>query len=266
MAIAIDRSGEGPALALLHGVGTNRAIWHRAAPLLAASHTVLAPDLPGFGDSSPTGPGFELTAVADVLAEALAEQAGGPFDLVGHSLGGAIALVLADRHPRRVRRLVLSAPAGFTPRSRPVAEAAGALARAVVAARRVIGTPLAGSPLARRTLLAGAIHDASRLGADDARLMLGASRGASRFGAAVREVAGTDLRTELARLPAPVGAIWGERDAIIPPRTVDVLRECAGELPVETIPGAGHVSQIERPREFAAALERLLEQLSAITD
>ena len=87
--IAVDASGTGEPFVLLHGLGASRRLWHRAAPLLVASgRRVLAPDLPGFGDSPPAGPGFEFAAVTDALARALRRRARGPFDLLGSSLGG----------------------------------------------------------------------------------------------------------------------------------------------------------------------------------
>src|SRR5262245_258975 len=126
--LSTDIAGSGEPLALVHGLGTNRAIWKGVIPMLAPSRRVLAPDLPGFGDSPPDGEGFGLDRAADALGESLDELVTGPFDLAGHSLGGAVALTLAVRHPELVRRLVLCAPAGFRPRSPRVA---GALSAAV---------------------------------------------------------------------------------------------------------------------------------------
>ena len=107
--VAIETLGEGPPLVLVHGVGTCRVVWRRVMPLLATDRLVAAPDLPGFGASPAAGPGFDLDRVADVLAEALAAEVPAPFDLLGNSLGGAVALTLAARHPQLVRRLVLAA-------------------------------------------------------------------------------------------------------------------------------------------------------------
>src|ERR671914_315797 len=81
--IAIDVSGAGPPLVLVHGVGTNRGVWRRVTPLLTAGRLVVAPDLPGFGHSPPVGRGFALAPVADALAQALAAALAKPFDLLG---------------------------------------------------------------------------------------------------------------------------------------------------------------------------------------
>jgi pimeloyl-ACP methyl ester carboxylesterase len=259
--IAIDQTGDGPPLVLLHGVGTSRVIWRRVTPRLARQRLVVAPDLPGFGGSSAAGPGFDLDVATDALAGPLSERAGGPFDLVGNSLGGAVALNLAARHPRLVRRLVLAAPAGFSPWPRPLAFAARAYAGPAVRVRRVLGTPLVGSPIARRALLWGTIAAPARLSTSDARMMLAASRGASRVGDAVGAALRADLSGLLVGIEAPLGLIWGRRDRIIPISTLDTIRAVRPDAAVETLPDAGHVPQLERPGEFVAALCRILRRL-----
>jgi pimeloyl-ACP methyl ester carboxylesterase len=259
--IAIDEAGTGTPLVLLHGVGANRAVWRAVTPLLADGHRVLAPDLPGFGASSAVTAGFDLQTAAEALAGPLAERAGAPFDLVGNSLGGAVALYLAVMHREWVRHLVLVAPAGFSPRPWPVAYAAGAVIGPGLRLRRALGVPIAGSATARRALLWGAIADPERLGPDEARTMLRASQGSTRMGQALVAVLRGDLRGPLSRLAVPLGLLWGERDRVVPLATLDAIRALRPEAVVETIPGAAHVPQVERPAEFAAALTRVLARL-----
>jgi pimeloyl-ACP methyl ester carboxylesterase len=260
--IAIDETGAGEPLVLLHGVGANRAVWRRVTPALAEDRLVLAPDLPGFGESSPAGEGFELETAAAALAGPLAERAGGPFDLLGNSLGGAVALQLALERPDLVRRLILAAPAGFSPRSWPVSAAAGVLADPAIAVRRIVGARIAGSASARRALLWGAIAEPQRLSSEDARTMLRASRDSKRVGAAVATVLRADLRSRLARVEAPVGVIWGWRDGVIPISTLRQIRAARPDVVVVTIPRAAHVPQVEHPAEFVAAVRRLLARLT----
>jgi pimeloyl-ACP methyl ester carboxylesterase len=261
VALALDRDGSGDPLVLLHGVGTNRIIWRRALPYLTAQRMVIALDLPGFGDSPPIGPGFDLGPVGAAVATAALQSAGGPFDLLGHSLGGAVAVRLAADRPDLVRRLLLSAPAGFAPKHPLLAGAAGAVAPRFLGLRRAVASPLASVPLARRVALAGAVADGSRLDPAAARTMLGASRGATRIGQAIETVARADLRDDLAALAVPIGLIWGERDRVVPIGTVAAIERAAGPLPMARIPDAGHVTQLERPLQFAAAVDSLLERL-----
>ena len=260
--IAIDQTGRGRPLVLLHGVGASREVWRHVTPALAEDRRVIAPDLPGFGESTPAARGFELDAVAAALADVLAERTREPFDLLGNSLGGAVAVALAFERPDLVRRLVLAAPAGFASRPPPIAAAAGALADRAVATRRIIGAPAARSATARRALLWGAIAEPQRLPADDVRMMVRASRGSTRIGPAVAAVLRADLRPQLARVEAPLGLIWGWRDRIVPITTLRTIRAVRPDAVVSTIPRAAHVPQVERPREFVIAVRSVLDRLS----
>jgi pimeloyl-ACP methyl ester carboxylesterase len=173
--LAIRETGTGDALVLVHGAGTSAAIWRRTMPLLADDRRGVAPDLPGYGGSAAAGPGFALDEVTDRLAAGL-DDAGvpAPYDLVGHSMGGAIAILLAARHPERVRRLVLVAPAGLAALPRVAAGVLGAVAAPFAIARRTLATPLAGSALVRRLALAGVARDGARVPAEHARALAAA--------------------------------------------------------------------------------------------
>src|ERR1035441_9740051 len=91
------------------------------------------------------------------VASAASEHVTEPFDLVGNSLGGAVALILALQRPELVHRLVLVAPAGFSPRPRLVADALGRLSDPMIVFRRLLGNPLTSSGIGRRLLLSGTI-------------------------------------------------------------------------------------------------------------
>ena len=261
--IAIDATGEGDPLVLLHGLGANRGVWGRVTPALAADRLVLAPDLPGFGTSEPAGPGFDLERAARKLSVVLSKRAGEPFDLVGNSLGGAVALQLAVLRPDLVRRLVLSAPAGFWPAPWPLPLTAGKVVGPMIAARRVFGAPLIRSPTARRALLTGAIAHPERLPADDARTMLRRSRGSSRIGPAVETVMRANLGPLLERLERPLGVIWGRRDRVVPIGTLERIRAIRPDLVVETLEDAAHVPQLECPVQYVDVLTRVLKRLTA---
>jgi pimeloyl-ACP methyl ester carboxylesterase len=263
--VAMDERGDGEPLALIHGVGANRRVWHRVIEGLASDARVIAIDIPGFGDSPPPGPGFAMDEVANRVAAALLARTGGPFHLIGHSLGGAVALKLASSHASGVRSLVLVAPAGFAPRSPALARTLGFASAGFLAARRVVGPPLSESPMARRALLWGAVADGGRLPANDARLMIAASGQATRIRQAIETVVALDLRSILEELAVPVGLLWGERDRVVPVATARQLLAVRPEAPVEVIAGAGHVPQLERPDEFSAALQRTRARLPAVT-
>ena len=255
---AIDVLGDGEPLVLVHGVGTSRVVWRGVMPQLAARRLVAAPDIPGFGAAPPAGRGFELDRVADVLAEQLAARLPEPFDVLGNSLGGAVALTIACRRPELVRRLVLAAPAGLAPRRDPIPALAGRAGRVLIAARRRTAPVLAATATGRRLLLLGMVADGARVDPDEARRMVRGSQGSTRIGAAIAAVAAADLRPRLAQLTMPVAFVWGDRDRVVPFSSLPDLRALVPDAPAEIIPGAGHVPQLERPREFVAAVERLL--------
>lgn len=144
--LAFDTQGNGEP----HGLATTRVIWRRVVPLLRDGRSVVTLDVPGFGASPPAGPGFELDAVADAIADGLSHVET-PFDLVGHSLGGAVAIAVADRYPERVRRLVLVAPAGLRRMPDPAARVFGITAERAIPLRR-LGAPLADLRWGRRLL------------------------------------------------------------------------------------------------------------------
>lgn len=259
--LAVEQSGDGDPLVLIHGLATTRAIWTLVVPALARGRRVVTLDVPGFGDSHPAGPGFDLEAVAERIARGLAAHGvTGPFDLVGHSLGAGIALTLAATRPSAVRRLVLAAPGGLAPHPRSAVRAMSASVNRLLAARRSLA-PLADLAWGRRLLLLTAVADAAALPPTQARLLVEASAGARRSSEALATIATADLRPLLERVPAPLGLIWGERDRTVPARIAGVITQARPDAKLELIAGAGHVSMVEQPEAFVAALEALLRRL-----
>jgi pimeloyl-ACP methyl ester carboxylesterase len=245
--LAVEEAGNGEPLVLVHGLATTREIWAAVRPELSRSRRVITLDVPGFGESAPAGPGFELDVVADRIARGLAAHGvRGPFDLVGHSLGAALALMLAARRPRTVRRLVLVAPAGLTAMPRLAALALSRGAGPVLAFRRALA-PLTDLDWGRRLLLGFAAADGARIPPLQARLMVGASASAKRTSEALATITSADLRPLLRRAPAPLGVIWGAQDRTVPARHAGAVRVARPDAKVVIMDQAGHVAMIERP-------------------
>jgi pimeloyl-ACP methyl ester carboxylesterase len=263
LSLGLDEAGDGEPLVLIHGLATTRLIWRRVVPLLAEERHVLALDVPGFGASTPAGPGFDLEAVADAIDDGL-RDAGveEPYDLVGHSMGGAVAVTLAVRRPERLRRLVLCAPAGLAPMPARTAAALGVAAERLVAVRR-LAAPLADRGWARRLLLFGGALDGAAVPPEEVRAMILASRGSARISPALATVAACDMRPLLARLETPLGAVWGAQDLVVPARRADVLRELRPDVPIEVIDRAAHVAMMEKPHEFTQALNAVFTAAAA---
>ncbi|HEY1534066.1 MAG TPA: alpha/beta fold hydrolase, partial [Polyangiaceae bacterium] len=108
--LRVAEAGSGPPVILIHGLFVDHTSWDLVMPELAESFRVIAPDLPGFGASEKPPPSrfpYGIDAFAEAIADLYAGLELGPAAVVGHALGGAVALTLAARHPELVSRLVL---------------------------------------------------------------------------------------------------------------------------------------------------------------
>ena len=248
------RKGHGPPVVLLHGLASSIYTWKDVLPALATRHDVVALDLPGFGDSAvPERFNSEqaVRAVVTLMDRLRIARA----SLVGNSLGGAVAVVIAARAPERVDRLVLVDAAGynFRPADRPwILRLVAALPAGVADAmpRRLMVT------LALRQVF----HD---------RRLLTAERVAEyvaplRRPGAVRVVRQILLSEDALGFPeivrgvrAPTLVVWGRYDAWITPRDAERF---ASDIPGARVVlvEAGHMPQEERPAETAGLIEEFL--------
>jgi pimeloyl-ACP methyl ester carboxylesterase len=241
--------GEGPPLLLVHGFGGAAWNFSELAPLLPGRRLII-PDLPGHGASSPL-PAPTLTGFADVLAEILDQ----PVDVLGHSLGGVVALRLAERHPQLVRSLVLAAAAGISSSTR-LAELTIALTGIVqpgrIAGRRVAW--VARSRRLRRFVFGG--FEVANPDLLTERAVHGFLRGPTlhtdALGAGLALVA-DDPRKDLDRVRCPVLVLWGARDRQVP---LEDGFEYARRLgaPLRVIADCGHLLIGERPDVCARAV------------
>ena len=108
-------AGEGPVLLLIHGIAGDWENWREVIEPLARQHTVIAPDLPGHGASAPGGGDYSIGAMASGLRDLLVTLGHERATLVGHSLGGGVAMQLAYQYPEMVERLVLVSSGGLGP-------------------------------------------------------------------------------------------------------------------------------------------------------
>jgi pimeloyl-ACP methyl ester carboxylesterase len=254
--------GAGPPLILVHGLGGSSLNWTELAPLLAARRRVLAPDLPGHGRSAPLPAAPTLNPYADAVA-ALAEREGMlPAPVVGHSMGGVVALRLAIRWPDAVTAVVLASVAGISTAGRR-AEIAFGIVTAMRPAR--VAAAFRGA-IARSRLLRTATFgywEASDPAALSPRAVHGLLTGPSTHAdvdsagwALIRD----DPRTDLARVRCPCLVLWGARDRLIP---VEDGIEYARRLraPLRLVPDCGHLVIVERPDASRDAIESFLERL-----
>jgi pimeloyl-ACP methyl ester carboxylesterase len=123
-AIAYTKAGTGPAVLLIHGLeGTRRTWWHLITPL-APTHAVISPDLPGHGLSDPPAGDYSLGAHACAMRDLLLTLGHHRATIVGHSLGGGVALQTAYQFPERTERVVLISSGGLGAEVTPILRAA----------------------------------------------------------------------------------------------------------------------------------------------
>lgn len=105
--LAYDARGDGPVVLFVHALGMDMAFWDEFTASLSSQRRCVLVDLPGHGRSTRARAPYSVEDVADAVAAALPAHAPGAVDVVGASMGGMVALALAQRHPAMVRRLVL---------------------------------------------------------------------------------------------------------------------------------------------------------------
>ena len=259
-------AGSGPVLLLIHGMAGNIGNWQEVIEPLARHHTVIAPDLPGHGASAPGAGDYSLGAFAAGLRDLLVVLGHERATLVGHSLGGGIAMQFAYQFPEMTERLVLVSSGGLGPEVSPVLRAAALPGADLFIAATAKAGRSAGAALARGLAAAGL-----RPNADIAEVARGYAsltdpdRRAA-FLATLRSVIGAGGqrihagdRLYLAE-GMPVLIVWGARDPIIPVRHGEHAHEVIPGSRLEIFKGVGHLPQVETPGRFVAVLERFLKQ------
>jgi pimeloyl-ACP methyl ester carboxylesterase len=246
-------------IVLIHGLGGSAANWVELAPLLAERRRVLVPDLPGHGRSTPLPAAPNLAGYADRVVLVAEREGLQPAVVVGHSMGGVVALRLALRRPDDVRALVLAGSAGIRSATKRVRLAVTMVAlarpgRYLAPYRRLI----ARSPLLR-TLAFSHWGAADPLALSDAAVagFLAGTRLHTDTLSAAEALVVDDPREELKRIRCPVLVLWGARDIQLP---MGDAFEYARRLraPLRTIADCGHLLIGERPEACLDAIESFL--------
>lgn len=257
--LRVAEIGRGPAVLLIHGMFVDGRTWHTVMEALAGEFRLIAPDLPGFGQSEkpPTSRfPYELDAFADKIAGLYAGLGLGRVAVIGHALGGAVALTLATRHPELVARLVLIDTLCYEQRLD---------LRLRTAFWPLIGSFVFKQLWGRATFRAFFRHQllgphasvpSSRIDNYYDSFNTPAARGSAlATGRATRDTRAVVARTT--RIQAPTLVVWGRDDRIFPAgygqRLAREIRGAGFELL-----DSGHSPQEECPVALALALERFL--------
>jgi pimeloyl-ACP methyl ester carboxylesterase len=259
-------TGEGPVLLLLHGIANSSVTWEPVASRLGRHFTLVAPDLLGHGASSTPRGDYSLGAHATGIRDILTALGHEHVTVVGHSLGGGIAMQFAYQFPERCERLVLVSSGGLGREVHLLLRAA-ALPGAdwvlpLLTSSRLHGVGRTLGALLRQSRLGSAGDDREVLARGFASLDNAGSRRA--FLHTLRAVVepggqrvGAGDRLQLAVMPTLI--VWGERDSIIPVSHGIAAHEAIPGSQLVVLPGAGHLPHHDDPRRFAGAVRKFCQ-------
>jgi pimeloyl-ACP methyl ester carboxylesterase len=237
-------------IVLVHGVGDRGArVWDSIIPELAKKYHVVTFDLPGFGRSSKKNVLYSPTLYAAFVKWVVDRYVDGPFVLIGHSLGGAVALRFASAYQRNLQRLILIDVAGVLHQS--------VLARHMAKSKlNDWSSKMRWPPLDILTQLSKYTIDRIKNLPIDPEMAIGsASLRRKLFNADPAKIAGLALSNEdfchlIERVAAPTLILWGAEDTVTPIRTGKVLSAKIPNAHLKIIPNVGHCPMLEQPEQF----------------
>jgi pimeloyl-ACP methyl ester carboxylesterase len=264
--VAYRMAGKGPAILLIHGITNSSDTWDRVFDVLAERHTVIAPDLIGHGQSAKPRGDYSMGAYASGLRDLMVGLGVDRATLVGHSLGGGIAMQFAYQFPERAERLVLVSSGGLGPEVSILLRAAtlpgSELVIPLLASAGVLSVGRGvGGLLSRLGLKPGT--DLEEIAAGFASLA--DHEAMSAFVHTLRasvDIGGqrVDARDRLYLAgEGPTLLMWGDRDRVIPVEHGYEAQELIPGSRLEVFAGAGHFPHREDPLQFTRTLSSFIE-------
>jgi pimeloyl-ACP methyl ester carboxylesterase len=254
-------AGDGPPIVLIHGMLNSSSHWRSVALGLASEYTVIAPDLIGHGDSAAPRGDYSLGAHAASIRDLLAAIGIDRASIVGHSLGGGVAMQFFYQFPQRVERLVLVSSGGLgrevTASLRSAALPGVSPLLAMTIRPRLVGALARGGALMRERGVGAGVYLQA---AARALRPLQSAESREAFLQTLRavidvhgqRVSATDRLYLLEALPTMI--VWGERDNTIPLAHGREAHEAIPHSRFETIAGAAHFPHLEEPDALSALL------------
>lgn len=267
--VAYREAGSGEAVVLIHGMAGSSDTWQAVMPQLARRYRVIAPDLLGHGKSAKPRTDYSLGAFAAGLRDLLDERGISQATIVGHSLGGGVAMQFMYQHPAYCRRLILVSSGGLGPDVgwilRLLAAPGAEFVLPVIAPNVVLGIgdrvrsllSTAGLESARVEQFWTAYCSLSEAPARAAFLRTLRSVVDYR-GQSVSALSRLRLRTEI-----PTLVIWGDSDRIIPVDHGYGVQAARPGSRLEVLAGIGHFPHVEAPSDFATAVEEFIADSAA---
>jgi len=264
--VAFRSAGEGPLIVLIHGITGRSDQWEPAIEHLASDHRILAPDLLGHGESAKPRGDYSLGAYASAVRDTMVALGHDRATIVGHSLGGGIAMQFAYQFPERCERLVLVSSGGLGREVHPLLRAStlpGAewvmpwlMHARVLGAGEAVGRLLGVLRLQAGTDLAEVARGFASLGDAEARdAFIETMRAVLDPGG--QRVSAVDRLYLTEALPSLL--IWGAADPIIPAEHGRTAHELMPGSRLELLDGVGHFPQLEQPYRFAELLAEFVD-------
>lgn len=258
--VVYSEGGKGEPVLLLHGFAASADNWNRFASRLTKSYRVIAPDLPGWGQSTRVeAESYAYPKQLERLHQFVTQLGLKRFHVVGHSMGGFLASAYAARYPEEVVTLGLLAPHGIRepqPSELALSVAAGdnwLVARSVPEFERLLNKVFARRPYIPKSVFKMAAAHAIR----------GSAKSATIF---------TEMQTNdpplIERLPqikAPALIIWGEQDRVLHVSCAEVFHQRIKNSELLVLPGIGHMPPVESARECARAWMKFVQESQRTT-
>jgi pimeloyl-ACP methyl ester carboxylesterase len=243
----VEQRGAGaPALVFLHYWGGSSRTWRHVVDALSPEFRTVTIDQRGWGQSDKPETGYTLTDMADDAQSVIAALQLEQYILVGHSMGGKVAQMIASRRPEGLAGLVLIAPAGPTPLAIPEEVRTG-MVQAYATRDSIVATV--------RQVLAP-----NGLSPDDLELVIADSLAGGRAAKAAWPLAVSqeDITAAVADIDVPVIVVSGEDDRVDPPSVLrsDLLTHIP-QAQLLLLPGVGHLSPLEAPADIADILRAI---------
>ncbi|MEA2460438.1 MAG: hypothetical protein QOH90_615 [Actinomycetota bacterium] len=251
-----DSGGEGTAVLLLPAFPLNSKMWEPQVSELGERYRMITPDLKGFGASdAPEDPsGYSMDSYADDLSGLLDELGLDRVAVVGLSMGGYVAFSMLRRNRKQVRALVFAD-------TRAEADPPEGVAKRTGQQEQIRKDGTAGLIEALSGALLGATTKEKRPEVVERAKTLMDNPAAGFIGALEAMKKRVDSTDDLARIDVPTLVIVGEEDGVTPPDAARRIHEHVGGSRLVTIPEAGHLSNLEAPEAFNAALGEFLDSL-----
>ncbi len=261
-------AGSGPAILLIHGIGDNSTTWNTVQSTLAQRFTVIAPDLLGHGKSDKPRADYSVAAYANGMRDLLSVLDIERVTVIGHSLGGGVAMQFAYQFPQLVERLILVGAGGVT--------------KDVNIALRIASVPMGSEALAVLRLplvlpalqligrIGGALFGSTGVGRDIPDVLriledLPEPTASSAFARTLRAV--VDWRGQVVTMldrcylteSVPVQLIWGSRDSVIPVAHARMAHAAMPGSQLDVFEGSGHFPFHDDPDRFVELVEKFID-------